>query len=94
VIATRVGGNAEIMEEGVTGTLVPAADSASLAHAVVGYFADPARAHTNGAAGRRLIERRFSLERMVADYQRLYAGLLSHGADDTARGDIALRGGK
>jgi len=94
VIATRVGGNAEIMEEGVTGTLVPAADSASLAHAVVGYFTEPARAHTHGAAGRRLIERRFSLERMVADYQRLYTGLLSHGVDNAARGDIALRGGK
>jgi len=76
VIATRVGANGELVEDGLTGHLVPAADSEGLAHAIVAYFADPATARRHGRAGRQLVLQRFSLERMVDRYHRLYTNLL------------------
>ena len=76
VVATRVGANAELVEQNVTGHTVSAADSDALAREIGVYFAAPALARQHGQAGRRRVERRFSLERMVEDYDRVYAGLL------------------
>ncbi len=76
VVATRVGANADLMVEGLTGALVPRADSASLARAIVGYLVDPAAARRHGKAGRRHVEQHFSLERMVRSYEALYLRLL------------------
>ncbi len=73
VVATRVGANADLMEEGATGFAVPRADPAALAAEILRYAADPARARRHGAAGRARAEQRFSIERMVADYEDLYA---------------------
>ena len=42
IVATRVGGNAELIEEGMTGRIVPRADHAALASEIVAYFAEPA----------------------------------------------------
>ncbi|MEO8187734.1 MAG: TIGR03088 family PEP-CTERM/XrtA system glycosyltransferase [Burkholderiaceae bacterium] len=72
VVATRVGGNAELVEEGVTGRLVSAADPAALAAAIVSYFEKPELAHQHGRAGRSRIEESFSLDRMVDSYHELY----------------------
>ncbi|HEY7945139.1 MAG TPA: TIGR03088 family PEP-CTERM/XrtA system glycosyltransferase [Casimicrobiaceae bacterium] len=80
VVATRVGANAELVEEDVTGRTVPAADSAALAREMGAYFAAPALARQHGQAARRRAERKFSLERMVEDYDRVYAGLLRRPA--------------
>jgi len=76
VVATRVGANAELVEQNVTGRTVPAADSDALAREIGAYFTTPALARQHGQAGRRRVERRFSLERMVDDYDRVYRGLL------------------
>jgi sugar transferase (PEP-CTERM/EpsH1 system associated) len=76
VVATRVGANAELVEQNVTGRTVPAADSDALAREIAAYFAAPELARQHGQAGRRRVGRRFSLERMVEDYDRVYAGLL------------------
>ncbi|NDP41105.1 MAG: TIGR03088 family PEP-CTERM/XrtA system glycosyltransferase [Aromatoleum sp.] len=87
VVATRVGANGELVENGLTGHLVPAADSDGLAHEIVGYFGDPATARRHGRAGRQLVLQRFSLERMVERYHRLYTSLLperSFGPQATA----------
>ena len=72
VVATRVGGNAELVGDGLTGRLVPAADPAALAQAIVNYFEDPALAHQHGRAGRNRVEENFSLDRMVDSYHELY----------------------
>ncbi|HVG04112.1 MAG TPA: TIGR03088 family PEP-CTERM/XrtA system glycosyltransferase [Burkholderiaceae bacterium] len=72
VIATRVGGNAELVEDGVTGHLVPAANPAALAEAMLHYFDDPASAQRHGRAARVRVERSFSLARMVDSYDQLY----------------------
>jgi glycosyltransferase involved in cell wall biosynthesis len=76
VIATRVGGNAELMEEGLTGRLVPRADPEALATEILHYFDDPQLARRHGGAGRSLVEKRFSLDLMVRRYDELYSGLL------------------
>jgi glycosyltransferase involved in cell wall biosynthesis len=72
VIATRVGGNAELVEDGVTGHLVPAANPAAVAEAMLHYFDDPASAQRHGRAARVRVERSFSLARMVDSYDQLY----------------------
>ena len=72
IVATRVGGNAELIEPGVTGTLVPVADSSALAQGVLRYFSDVALARRHGTAARHAAERRYSLARMVQDYDALY----------------------
>jgi len=76
VIATRVGGNAELMEEGLTGRLVPRADPEALATQMLHYFDDPLLARRHGGAGRSLVEKRFSLELMVRKYDELYSSVL------------------
>jgi sugar transferase (PEP-CTERM/EpsH1 system associated) len=77
VVATRVGGNAELVDAPVTGVLVPAGDEAALADALLAALADPARARAQGAAGRLRVEQRFSLDAMVASYEAMYERLLA-----------------
>jgi glycosyltransferase involved in cell wall biosynthesis len=72
VVATEVGGNAELVEPGVTGLLVPPSDVDSLAQGLIELAEDPIRAAAMGRAGRAQAEARFSLEAMVATYQRVY----------------------
>ena len=80
VIATRVGGNAELVEDGTTGALVPAADSEALARgdaALRRAIRSSRGAH--GRAGRARVERRFSLDAMVAQYHGALRPRCSHG---------------
>ena len=77
VIATRVGGNAELVNDGVTGTLVPSADSEALAQAMLRCARDPGFARGQGSAGRERALRLFSLDVMVGRYTALYDRLLS-----------------
>lgn len=76
VIATRVGGNAELVEEGVTGILIAPDDEEALARRLLDYSRDPALARSHGAAGRARVEARFSLEVMVDSYTQTYDHLL------------------
>jgi sugar transferase (PEP-CTERM/EpsH1 system associated) len=76
VIATQVGANADLMEDGSSGRLVPRADADAIAREMLAYLADPSAARCHGRAGREIVERRFSLERMVGDYDTLYCHLL------------------
>lgn len=76
VVATRVGGNAELIEDGLSGRLVPPANSEALAQALTGYFRDPALARRHARTARRVAEDRFSLDRMVTDYSAVYEELL------------------
>ena len=77
VVASRVGGNAELIESGMTGRLVPACDPEALAEALLAYFRDRALARRHGKAARRVAETRFSLSRMVSDYGGLYESALA-----------------
>jgi len=72
VVATRVGGLPEVVDEGVTGLLVPTADPAALARAIIKIWNDPDRGDRLGRAGRQRAEERFDVRRMVAQYENLY----------------------
>ncbi|MBS0554482.1 MAG: glycosyltransferase, partial [Proteobacteria bacterium] len=76
VVATDVGGNGELVVVGATGTLVPAADPAAMADALMCYAADAAPRQSHGAAGRKWVEAEFSLDGMVERYCGLYRRLL------------------
>ncbi len=74
-VATRIGGNTEAVEDGVTGTIVPAGDPAALGAARGALLGDPARAAAAGEAARRRFEQRFRAERMVRETEAIYASL-------------------
>lgn len=76
VVATRVGGNPEVVQDGVTGLLVPPRDAGALADAICQLLADPDLASRFAQAGRRRLAERFSLDRMVNETERLYLTLL------------------
>jgi len=80
VIATRTGGNPELVEQGVTGLLVGVGDVAALACAIETLTADPATCAAMGRAALRRIDRDFDWQRTVDDYLRVYDDVLRHRA--------------
>lgn len=93
VIATDLGGNRELVEDRVTGRLVPVGDHLALAAALEAALADPTGRQTIAARARRMIESRFSLERMVRDYDNLYTRLLHEKRRGVLRVETAVRSG-
>jgi glycosyltransferase involved in cell wall biosynthesis len=77
VVATDVGGNAEVVLDGVTGLLVPPRDPCRMADALLALLDDPARAGAMGAAGRARVEDHFSAGVMVRRLEGLYRELLA-----------------
>jgi sugar transferase (PEP-CTERM/EpsH1 system associated) len=76
VVATAVGGNAELVVDGETGRLVPANDPEALALAIRESGDNPERMRAQGAAGRQRVEERFSMEAMMAAYLKVYDAVL------------------
>ena len=77
IVATRVGGNPEAVQHGVTGLLVPPEDPSVLADAVLELLSDSERANAMGEAGRRLASREFSTEHTITQVVEIYRRLLS-----------------
>jgi glycosyltransferase involved in cell wall biosynthesis len=77
VVATRVGGNAEAVQDGVTGFLVPPEDPDALADALQELLSDSERSWAMGGEGRRLAIRQFSNDRVVNQLAEIYQRLLS-----------------
>ncbi len=76
VIATRVGGNPELVEEGETGMLVPPADPEALAQALRRYLQDGTLLRRHGAAGRKKVLASFSQTNMVEGYLKVYDSVI------------------
>jgi len=72
VLATAVGGNPELIQAGVTGTLVPRDDAESMARAMRAYVDSGELCRRHGSEARRTVERRFGMEAMVNAYMALY----------------------
>lgn len=72
VVASNVGGIPEMIEDGVTGLLVPPRDAAALAAAIVRVLTDHPLADTMARAGRILAHERFCIDRMVNALQDVY----------------------
>jgi glycosyltransferase involved in cell wall biosynthesis len=78
VVASRVGCLPDLVEDGVSGFLVPPGDPAALARAMRRFLAEPALAERLGAAARRRFEERYSLERFGAETLKIYGQVLRH----------------
>lgn len=76
IVATRVSAIPEIVEDGVTGLLVPVNDETALANALVRLLADATLAQRMGRAGRERLEREFSLARMARETEEIYRDAL------------------
>ena len=72
VVATRVGGVPELVEDGVTGFLVPPKDPDALAEALQRLIADPELRLRMGQAGRKKALKEFTLDRMLRETERAY----------------------
>lgn len=72
VVATDVGGNADLVAQGQTGYIVPAADPQAMARHLIDLANDTAQARRMGQAGRQRVQDNFSMLAMVSTYQRVY----------------------
>lgn len=76
VVATRVGGIPEAIDDGTTGLLAAPRDPHSLSSVLAAVSADPAKRRAMGAAGRARVEAEFAVEVCAATYAQLYRSLL------------------
>lgn len=77
VVATRVGGNPELVQEGITGKLVTPGDATDIARALREYWHDNASISRHGQAARTVIEARFTMQAMVDGYLSVYDEVLN-----------------
>ncbi|MEW6059686.1 MAG: glycosyltransferase [Actinomycetota bacterium] len=77
VVATRVGGVADVVLDGRTGLLVRGGDVQSIAASLVRLLGSPGEAAALGIAGREWVAGRFSIDRLADDLACLYRDLLS-----------------
>ena len=76
MVATRVGGLGEVVEDGQTGRLAPAADDAALADAILQLAADPELRRALGRRGQERARALFCERAMHAQYLDLYREML------------------
>jgi L-malate glycosyltransferase len=72
VVASALGGNLEVIEDGLTGLLVPPQDAGALAAALLRLLEDEELAKLLAHAGREQVTSRFSFDRLVAETENLY----------------------
>ena len=80
LIATRVGGNPELVDEGINGQLVPPADADALTRAIYVYAEDAALVRRHGQAGLAKVTECFGWDRCVESYLSVYDELLGRVA--------------
>jgi|KBSSwiStaDraftv2_1062776.scaffolds.fasta_scaffold89569_3 sugar transferase (PEP-CTERM/EpsH1 system associated) len=80
IIATDVGGNGELLEDGVTGRLIASDDVDAMAQALLDDFSNKDAARGRGQRARAAVQSRFGLDRMVSAYADLYDRLIGAAA--------------
>jgi glycosyltransferase involved in cell wall biosynthesis len=75
VIATRVTGNVDLIEDGVNGLLVSPDDVTDLAGALVNILANPEKGENLGRRAREMVQNNYNLNAMVERYSNLYESL-------------------
>jgi glycosyltransferase involved in cell wall biosynthesis len=76
VVATRVAGSSEVIEDGVNGRLVPPADADALAEAMIALLDDRELAQTLARRGRETVRQQYTIGPVAEAYERLYEELL------------------
>ena len=77
VIASGIGGPAEFITNGESGVLIPPEDADALAQSILDLLDDPAKRAVLGRAGRAVVLRAFSMDRMIRDLETSYRSLLN-----------------
>jgi glycosyltransferase involved in cell wall biosynthesis len=80
VVASDAGGLPEVVENGVTGLVVPRGDSKALAQAIGALLSDPARRRQMGQAGRERALRLFDWDRSAEQFEEIYREVASRMA--------------
>jgi glycosyltransferase involved in cell wall biosynthesis len=88
VVATGVGGTLEVVDDGQSGLLVPPADPARLAAAMLRIWSDPELSRRMGAVGRQRVEKDFDVASTTKNYESLYQELSRAGLGGTWRGGV------
>src|SRR5437867_5817808 len=76
VVATRVGGIPDLLEDGKNGLLVPSAQPQALCDAMLKVLGTPGLAAALASEGKEQIRRRFGIHRLISDMESLYCSLL------------------
>jgi glycosyltransferase involved in cell wall biosynthesis len=79
VVATAVGGTPEVVQDGVTGFLVPSGDPAAMAARLSELFESPDAARAMGERGRSFVRAQFSFANQSAEYRQLLERVLRTG---------------
>lgn len=77
VVATNVGGNPELVDTGVTGTLVDVGDADAIRKGIAYYLHYPVKMREHGVNGREAAVKDFSIARMISEYETLYRTVAS-----------------
>ncbi len=80
VVCTRVGGMAEIIQDGVSGLLVPAGDNENLGRALEILYSDPMKRYAMAARAHTIVTTQFSPEHSAAQLRMIYTGLAQQTA--------------
>lgn len=86
IVATRVGGNPELVVEGETGYLVPVKDNQTLVDRIVTLLKDKELRRTMGNEGRLRAERKFRMRDVSSRYLDIYKGLLTNRFQNATTG--------
>jgi L-malate glycosyltransferase len=84
VVATRAGGNSELVQDGYTGFMVPVRDAVQIANAVSRLLDEPQMARALGERARQRVIDEFALDRMLSKTEALYLRLLEKPIHYTA----------
>jgi glycosyltransferase involved in cell wall biosynthesis len=76
-VVTAVGGNPEIVMDGLTGWVVPSGDTAALTHAFEQAFSQIQLRVERGVAGRSRFEKQFTMDAMLDAYRSVYTSMLA-----------------
>ncbi len=77
VVATNVGGNTELVDDGITGRLVDPSDPEQLSAAIVDLLSNPQQAMDEARAGRQRIVGRYDVDAMTRRFESFYQDLCS-----------------